>query len=207
MPGDGSSQRSVAFERISDEGMSEKPAITARVEELLSRFPGPVTLYPSHEKWTVLAGLSLIFVIVGGLLILNDHITWGRIDVVFFSVCLLLSVMRLLPGAASLTLDTDGFEERALFLRRVQAQWPNVTSIQADAAPSARSGMKRVWYNDTDWSGSWLAGKEAAPPGCNAGLIRTYGLSAEEFADLMAQWQQRTLAAEQDIRERIDLLV
>ncbi len=171
--------------------MSDVPAMTAPVEQLLSRFPGPVTLYPSREKWMMLAAGSLPFVIIGGFLILDDraHTVWGWIDVAFFGVCLLIAAIRSLPGAASLTLDASGFEERALFLQRFRAKWRNVTDIKADAAPASRSDMKFVWYND------------------NAGLTDTYGLTAEELADLMMLWQQRALAAERESRDRVDLLI
>lgn len=183
--------------------------MTAPVEELLSRFPGPIRLYPSREKWAMLAAGSLPFAIVGGILILDGsaHMLWGWIATVFFGICLLVSAIRLLPGAAALTLDIGGFEEHTLFFQRTRAQWRNVTDIKADAAPAARSNMKLVWFNDPEWKGNWLRGQEAALPGCNAGLADTYGLSAEELADLMIRWQQRALEAERDSRRRVDRLI
>jgi hypothetical protein len=189
--------------------MSDAPAMTAPVEELLSRFPGPITLYPSREKWAMLAAGSAPFAITGAILILDGsaHTLWGWVALVFFGVCLLVSAIRLLPRAAALTLDISGFEEHTLFFQRVRAQWRNVSDIQADAAPAARSSMKLVWYNDPEWKGFWLAGQEAALPGCNAGLTDTYGLSAEELAELMIRWQQRALEAERHSRGRVDRLI
>jgi hypothetical protein len=182
--------------------------MTAPVEELLSRFPGPITLYPSREKWAMLAAGSAPFVVIGGIMILDAsaNTLWGWVAVVFFGACLLIAAIRLLPGAAALTLDVSGFEEHTLFFQRVRAQWRNVTDIQADTAP-ARSNAKLVWYNDPEWKGSWLAGQETALPGCNAGLTDTYGLSAEELAELMIRWQHRALDAERHSRGRVDRLI
>ncbi|HLG85291.1 MAG TPA: hypothetical protein VKY22_30195 [Bradyrhizobium sp.] len=177
--------------------MSDLPAIKAPVEELLSRFPGPITLYPPREKWALLAAGSLPFVVIGGVLILDgdDHALWGWIAVIFFSIGLLVAATRLLPGAAALTLDAGGFAERALFVQRARARWRDVTDIRADASPAARADRKLVGYNDSGWKGSWLAGTHAALPGCNAALADTYGLSADDLAELMIRWQQQALEA------------
>ena len=194
---------------MNDEEMSEAPAITAPVDDLLSRFPGPVTLYPPRETWSVLPAVSLMLVIILGFLILAGvaHTVWGWIAVLLLSVYLIISAMRLLPGAASLTLDAGGLEERMLVFRRDRAQWRDITHITADAAPGARSGTTFVWYNDTQWKRDWPAQQETEMPGCNARLADTYGLSAEELAELMMRWQQKALAADRNSRSRIDLLI
>ncbi len=189
--------------------MSEARAVTAPVENLLSQFPGPVTLYPSRTKWAILAAASLMFVMIGILFILDDTALWGWVDLVFSGACLLVSAVRLLPGAASLTLDAGGFEERTLFFRLPRARWRNITNIEADAAPAARSDVKLVRYNDTQPTGSWLeARRETAMLGYNAALADTYGLSAEDLADLLVRWQQQALAAERHSEPRpVDLLI
>jgi hypothetical protein len=189
--------------------MSDAPAMTAPVEELLSRFPGPITLYPSREKWALLAAGSAPLAITGAILIPDGsaHSLWGWIVFVVFGACLLVSGTRLLPGAAALTLDIGGFEEHALFFQRARAQWRDATDITANAAPDARSDIKLVWFNAPEWKGHWLRGKEAVLPGCNAGLADTYGLSAEDLADLMIRWQQRAHEAPQHNRDRVDRLI
>ncbi len=157
----------------------------------------------------MLAAGSLPLVVIGGLLILDDsaYAVWGWIGVGFFGACLLVSAARLVPGAASLTLDASGFEERTLFFQRPRIHWRDSTVIRADAVAAARSHAKSVWYSNTQSKEDGPASEEAAQPSRDVALIDTYGLSAEALAKLMLRWRQRALAAERDTSGRVDLLI
>ena len=178
--------------------MTATSSSNSRVEYFLSRFPQPVTLYPSTMKWVRLATGSALLTAVGGFLD-KSHSTWAWFAFSFFALCTVLFTVQLLPGAGSFKLNVDGFESRALFLRRNRSLWRNVTNIKAVSALSpAPARTKIVWYNDTQWNGWWLARRETAMLGYNTGLADTYGLSAEELVDLMTRWQERALARRAD---------
>ncbi len=169
----------------------------ADADSLLSRFPGPVTLYPSYGKLLKPVVICLVFAAVGWLQIRDGtHPIWGWLTAIFFGVGTVVIALQLLPGANSLTLDAKGFETRVFFLRRIRSQWQNVTNfIAKPALPPAPQDMKLVWYNDSQWNGWWLARKETAMLGYNASLGGSYGqLSADTLADLMIRWQRRAQA-------------
>jgi hypothetical protein len=84
-------------------------ASDATYNEILARFPGPVTLYPSRRKWLLVMAGCLLFAVAGiGEAYNGDAKGW--LGVVFFGLGAIVPGLMLLHGAASLTLDADGFE-------------------------------------------------------------------------------------------------
>ena len=134
---------------------------------------------------------SASFVAIGAVLLVQDGSNakaW--FCVLFFALCAVVFATNLLPGSASLTLDTDGFRVKQFYFVRT-SRWKNVTNIDAGYAPPARA--KFVQYNDTQWSGWRLARWETAKMGYNAMLPDTYGMAADDLAALMVQWRERAL--------------
>ena len=161
------------------------------VEPLLLQFPGPFTLYPSRSKFFMLFAISASFVTVGAVMLVKQNSSatmW--FGVLFFALCAVVFGAYLLPNSASLTLDADGFQLKQFYFAR-KHRWQNVTNIDADYAPPSR--IKRVRYDDSQWSGWRLARWETALLGYNATLPDTYGISADDLAALMAQWHDRAL--------------
>ena len=161
------------------------------VQSLLLQFPGPLTLQASRSKFLRLFAGSVSFVAIGAGLMVHDGseaMLW--FGVLFFGLCAAVFAINLLPGSASLTLDTDGFRVKQFcFVRK--SRWKNVTNIDAGYLPP--SPIKTVQYNDTQWSGWRLARWETAKLGYNAVLPDTYGMSADDLAALMVQWRDRVL--------------
>src|SRR5690348_4499396 len=103
------------------------------VPELLSRFPGPLTLHPSRKKWLlVLAGCALFA--IGGYWMVRSNEGMGWLVLIFFGLGALIAVVVMLPGAGALTLDRDGFETRSLF-RRSRARWSDVSRFEVARIP------------------------------------------------------------------------
>jgi hypothetical protein len=87
--------------------------------EILARFPGPVTLYPSRRKWLLLMVGCLLFAVGGAVEAYNgDAKEW--LGVAFFGLGAIVPGLMLLHGAASLRLDADGFLEQVRSLRQRQ---------------------------------------------------------------------------------------
>jgi hypothetical protein len=160
-----------------------------RADEILSKFPGPVVLYPSRKKLILMLLGSAVFV-AGGISMVTSGAGMGWLVAVFFGLCLVVFVVMLLPGAASLALDRDGFEITSLY-RRHRTAWQNATGFEAASLPVVPPGRKMVVYNDGKMAGKSVARLNVAMVGRNAGLPDSYGLAADDLADLMNRWRAR----------------
>ncbi len=125
----------------------------SRVDAILSRFPGPVTLYPSRTKWLlILLGCGLFAAI--GYWMISDGDRRGWFVLIFFGAGSIAAAMMLLPGAGALTLDRDGFRAATLF-RGSLSRWQDVTGFESASVPPAN--QKLVVYDDINVTGRKLA--------------------------------------------------
>jgi hypothetical protein len=156
-----------------------------RVPPELSPDRAPVTLYPQRRRTIVLAVVSAVFVVVGALAAADGAaIGWAAVG--FFGLCLLVFLALLLPGAAYLRLDQEGFTICSLF-RPGRVRWGDARSFRSYAVP----GGTFVGFD--------LAGASAplgrlvarSLSGVDGGLPDTYGLEAEELAGLLNVWRDR----------------
>jgi len=157
---------------------------------ILSRFPGPVTLYPSRTKWILILLGCAVFV-AGGLFAMqgNTFMRWGA--VAFFGTGMAVAIAGLLPGASQLKLDREGFEFTAMF-RRHSVRWQAATGFEAVTIPP--SGQKMVLFDDAGAKGRALGKLNVSMVGRNSGVPDTYGMSAKDLAGLMAQWRERAVS-------------
>jgi hypothetical protein len=171
------------------------PTSSDKVDALLSLFPGPLTLWPDRQKALGAIGLGLIFIamVLAGLV---PHATeWKMLYLAVFGGCALYFAARLLPGAFGLTLDKDGFERVALFLK-FRKSWRRTDTMtfwrlarRRIAAYGPR--MQSVGHDDI----AHPANNASRPLiGCLGALANSYNLSAKELVALMSQWRARALA-------------
>jgi hypothetical protein len=167
----------------------------SRVDAILARFPGPVTLYPSRLRLIGLLAVGLAFVAVS-IVVLHEEADGGALArwlvawfaLIFFGVCALAAAVMLLPGAASLTLAADGFEVCSLF-RRNRTPWRQASDFIVGEFRAGRL-QRLVAYDDAGLAGI-AAETSRSLVGRNAAFPDTYGLSHEELADLMRRWSER----------------
>jgi len=160
-------------------------------EAILQTIPGPLTLYPSRRKWILmLLGCGVFDAI--GIEMVADAAPWGWFGLIFFGLCTIIAAVMLLPGAASLELDRDGFQATTLF-RRHRTRWQDVTGFEPVSIPP--SMQKMVAYDDVNAAGRPLANLSVAIAGRNSALPDTYGLSAAGLARVMTQWREQALAS------------
>jgi hypothetical protein len=126
-----------------------------------------------------------------GIEMVAEGAPWGWPGLIFFGLCTIIAAVMLLPGAASLELDRDGFQTTSLFRRR-QTRWQDVSEFEPVSIPPAM--QKMVAYDDVKVAGRAVARFNIALASRNAGLPDTYGLSAAELAHVMTQWRERALA-------------
>ena len=117
----------------------------------LSPDRAPVTLYPQRRRTIVLALVSAVFVVVGALAAADGAaIGWAAVG--FFGLCLLVFLALLLPGAAFLRLDHEGFTICSLFrpgrvrwrarsLSGVDGGLPDTYGLEAEEL----AGLLNVW--------------------------------------------------------------
>jgi hypothetical protein len=169
-----------------------------KVEAILAKFPGPVTLRINRLKMLALFFGSLAFVVVGVLLIVfgkgdPEAVMAGIASDVFFGACALIGAVMLLPGAGSLTLDPVGFEVCSLF-RRSRIAWPQANRFAVTALSLPNGGKKQMLGYDNDGLQGVGADFSRNAIGRNSALPDAYGLSLEDLARLMTEWRERALA-------------
>ena len=87
-------------------------------------------LRPKPTKWLVVALGSLAFVLIG-IWMVRSRDTFGWLAIVFFGLCLAVSLICLLPKASYLRLTPDGFIVGSLF-RAHTIRWEDVTGFGVD---------------------------------------------------------------------------
>ncbi len=162
----------------------------SQVDRVLSRFPGPVTLYPSRKKWLLVLLIGALFT-AGGFWMVADAAPSGWFVLAFFALVSIVAALMLLPGAGALMLNGDGFRVTSLF-RNFGSRWHEVTRFEFVSIPP--SFQKMVAYDDINVAGGKMAKLNVAISGHHAALPDTYGLSADDLARLMAQWRDRAVA-------------
>jgi hypothetical protein len=165
-------------------------AAAQTAEAILRGFPGPVTLYPSRRR-LILALFACAVFDASGIKMVADGDTWGWPSLIFCGLGTVIFALMLVPGAASLELDRDGFQTTSLFRRR-QARWQDVSEFEPVSIP--RAMQKLVAYDDVKVASRAVARLNFALVGRNTALPDTYGLSVAELAGVMTQWRERALA-------------
>jgi hypothetical protein len=154
--------------------------------DVLAGFPGPLTPHPPLKKWGLIFAGCAVFAITGEAMIRNGALT-GWFVLIFFGLGMRVGAVAMLPGAAALTLDATGFEVTS-FYRRSRTRWQDATGFIAARILPAR--LRSVLFNDAGHTGT-LSMINAAFAGRNGAFPDTYGLPAEDLAQLMAQWRER----------------
>jgi hypothetical protein len=168
-----------------------------RLDAILARFPGPVTLYPSRRKWAIIfvvGGLAA----AGGVWMVETEHPWGWFVLIFFLIGTITAGAALLPGAGRLTLESGGFEIKNLYRRR-RIRWQDVTGFEAAVIPP--SARKFVLYDELKAKDRVISKFNTAIAGRNAALPDTYGFSADDLADLITRWRERAIVAAEPPRK------
>jgi hypothetical protein len=169
-----------------------------KVDAILARFPGPVTLRVSRLKMLALLAGSLAFVVGGILLIVfvkddPEAVIAGMACVLFFGACAVIGAVMLLPGAGSLTLDVGGLEVCSLF-RRNRIAWPQASRFTVATLSLPGGNKKPMVGYDHDGLKGFGADFSRDKIGRNAALPDSYGLPLEDLARLLTEWRERALA-------------
>jgi hypothetical protein len=145
----------------------------------------PVVLRPGKRKELVLLAVSLGFAVLGGFAAASgEAIGWAAL--VFFGLCAAVAVVTLLPGAAYLRLEREGFVMCSLYRADRLRRWDEVTAFHVHSTP----GGAQVGFDFAPGAEPAGSGIARALAGVEGGLPSTYGLKAEELAELMNLWRE-----------------
>jgi hypothetical protein len=138
-------------------------------------------VYPNRAKWMV-AALACGIMMTTGVWMLGDGQWLGLIPTVFFGLGLVVSLILLLPNSSFLELDDNGFLFRNLF-RDSRFSWADIAGFEA-----RRLSLRK--FVTFDFARGYTASRHARAlartiSGAEGALPDTYGMSAEDLADLM----------------------
>jgi hypothetical protein len=170
---------------------------------ILSRFPGPVTLYVSLPRRLLGLAVCVAAAAFFAWLLFAEYpkqrgYTSGWYDMIVASIGMMGSgalviravILLLSPRAASLTLDANGFEIGHVF-HRSRRPWRGVSDFQVKTR-YRRGRLQEIIYDDLVASAEHRGGAKVTRV-----LPELYGrprLHGDEFAGLMNEWRRRALA-------------
>ena len=154
------------------------------IDEMLARFPGPLTLKISRLREIF---LSLLLCALSAMKPLNDAFGTGLrrpspewiiwMGAALSSLMAFLAARALLSGG-DLVLDGDGCHWDTRF-DHGGMRWQDVTDFEVHST----KGLKSVWYSSGQLNAFGF------PKG--ATMPNTRGLSTEDLAHLMTEWRER----------------
>lgn len=151
----------------------------------------PVILYPSRGKLAGLLALSLLLV-AGSVLSIKRDLPGGWPGALFFGLCALVFLIQFHPRSSYLRLNREGFIVCSLFRQSPLVPWRDVGPFQVAKIPRARRTF--VVYEWNTKKHPTLQAISRSIAGTNAALPDTYGLRAEQLADLLNEWRTDVLA-------------
>jgi hypothetical protein len=145
-----------------------------------------LTLYPKRSSavWLLLG--SSVFVAIGIWMVVSGN--WmGYLCAGFFGLCLLVAIGQLLPGSCYLSIRPDGLTFCSLY-RGATIRWEDVDRFYVVVL--RQRGMtfrKMVGFTYAASYERFQSGRRLAQvvAGCEGGLPDTYGMNAQELADLL----------------------
>ncbi len=136
--------------------------------------------------------ISSCFVALGIFLTSKDDLQIGWLCVLFFGLGVLVALINLLPGCSYLDLTSDGMEIRSLY-RKWFVRW---TDVQEFFPASVANRPMICWNYTQSFAGQRLGRKiSSGLTGVEAALPDTYGMYAEDLANLLNDWRTKHAVA------------
>jgi len=159
--------------------------------DILARFPGPVTLTPS--RWILwfapplMAGFTAfsVYLLLKAIDSGSYQVIYAGLSVVVFAFLTIWTLIRLLPGHAGLILDAERFRVTNAYTHSAWS-WRNVRNFRVEH-PNDERLPDRVIFD--------VAGKKPLRGSAGGGsLPEGYRLKLDDLAALMNAWRERALA-------------
>lgn len=158
--------------------------------KILSRFPGPVRLYPSR-LWV----MGMLLLSAGGAIVLGFYVSgelgstrphgaydtfmgWASL-IGLTGLVVAMLILLLFPNFVCLILDAEDFEIRR-FAGTERVRWRDVRGFDIRKRLLRRGTIEQVLFRTADGSGV---------------LPNNYGLGLQDLLRLMEAWRERAVAA------------
>jgi hypothetical protein len=142
----------------------------------------------SKTKWLAMLLGSATFVAIGLLIVPRRPFLW--VLIVFFGASVFMSFVALLPGTTYLRLTSEGYEQRAFF-RTSKRSWRHIERFQAYRNPTSWNRRVGIIFDTSYKSHARARGFSRSLAGVDGALSDTYGLAADDLANLMNEWLNR----------------
>jgi hypothetical protein len=176
------------------------------IEDIVTKFPGPITLLASRLKWWIMivssGGMTALGIFLATFVCFYPARVIGDVragmgililSAIFFGLCTVVSVIAL--RRSSLRLDEDGFEVTGLFRNRYS--WCEVSDFDL----FSHRGTASVVFKTTKSRRNSLGRLNALlAGGRNDWLPDNYGLGTGQLVQLMTTWQNSAKNAISPIR-------
>jgi hypothetical protein len=185
--------------------VSEDRSPSAKAKEILGRFPGPVTLYPSKLKW---GSIFVTMICIGALGVwsliwdeyepaigVNRHTFEGAFLIIVGSVGAVLAGCGLVTNSMFLALDATGFVCRTVW-PHMRCSWRDTDRFTTVDVMLYRVMVHRVAFDDATRNAGFWSTLTRGVYGRNNQLPDAYGLPAEDLARLLTAWRERALASQ-----------
>jgi hypothetical protein len=177
-----------------------------RGNQILARFPGPVTVRP---VLTLSNGLFIAVPMLVAIACLwgvwhGWHLEDSGSSTRVLGLCAALFGLFAAGSAAmlrtnSMTLDREGFEVViGLWKKKKRFLWRDVSAFEKQHFGARDYG---VAFDDARKAGGILAGMDRALGFRNSTLLEDYGLGDDQLAELLNHWRDRALAKASGDRE------
>lgn len=111
----------------------------------------------------------------------------------FFGLGIIVAAVQFLPNASYLLLTADGFEIRTLY-RTSFRFWNEVeyfSTVTVKHNGMAVKSMVAITFAEHYDKAKMMRGISRAIAGCEGALPDTYGMKAEQLAELLNEWKNR----------------
>jgi hypothetical protein len=161
----------------------------------MDELPDEILLNPSRTKWVLVLLIGVLFSAGGGFMIADGETANGLFCLLFFGLCALVALKMLSSSSSQMKLDRSGFVERTLFGHTNAQRWVDVSEFSVfDSGVSNAMVVYEPRVVEGGSAKQAFANVSRALTGGKAhGISDTYGMSAEELADLMNAFRTRAL--------------
>jgi hypothetical protein len=142
-------------------------------------------LRPNRLKTIVLLLICIFFVILG-IFTIEQNSFRALYGILFFSLCMIVFILQLIPNSSYLKLTRNQFEIRSLF-KSSYTKWSDVEIFRTGYIRNSEMVMfdfskEHKKHNIGKNIAKFLTSNEGALP-------NTYGMKAKDLAELMNKWK------------------